>query len=544
MYNPPYISDKPGKSPMGMDLLPVYDDEVSGGPAITIDPTIVQNMGLRVAKVSEGPLRTTLRVVGTLVEPEQNHVEVNLRVSGWIQKLYANQDGMPVAKGDKLFDLYSADLTAAADELINAKKSADAVAGHGDELLQRSSAAVVGAARRKLELLGLAAADIDAISKLDKAPATVTFTSPITGHVVDKAVVEGSAVKAGDRVLRIADRSTMWLQVQVYEHQLPLVPVGTPVRASINGVPGKVFEGKIEFIYPHLDMMARTATMRVVIPNEGHALHEGMYANVEIDAQVAEKAILVPREAVIDSGTRQIVFIALAGGHFEPRKVAVGESGRDADAGDDDMVQILSGLAGNETVVTSGQFLLDSESRMKEAIQKHLRDRLATGGTSSGAATAPASMAASMPAPEATAGAADALFTAYLEVQKALVGSAKSVDPSGLSAAAAAAASALPSGEARTLANEIAGESAELAAIPVDKQRETFKALSTAVIKLADQAPPSAAVAPALAQFHCPMAQADWLQTGEEAANPYMADMRTCGTLTRTLAPRPMEKRP
>jgi Cu(I)/Ag(I) efflux system membrane fusion protein/cobalt-zinc-cadmium efflux system membrane fusion protein len=543
MYNPPYISDKPGKSPMGMDLLPVYDDEISGGPTITIDPVIVQNMGVRVAKATQGPLMTRLRVVGTLTEPEQNHVEINLRVSGWIQKLYANQDGMPVKKGDKLFDLYSTELTAAADDLINARRAAEANKTANDPVVLASGTAMVDAARRKLELLGLSAADIEVMAALDKAPATMTFTSPITGHVLEKAVVEGSSVKAGDRVMRIADRSTMWLQVQVYEHQLPLVRVGTPVRAQINGLPGRTFEGKIEFIYPHLDMMTRTATMRVVLPNEGHELHEGMYATVDIDAQIADRAVLVPREAVIDSGTRQIVFIAQEGGHFEPRQVTLGQTGRSEASQGDDLAQILSGLAGNETVVTSGQFLLDSESRMKEAIQKHLRDRLAAApaGTQPMNSSAPA-MPQSQPAP--AAGQADDLFSAYLGVQRALVGTDKPVDPETLSTAAAAAARRLPAGEARDLATEIAGAAQELGGLPLDKQREGFKALSAATIKLASNAPPSAAVGKALYEVHCPMAQADWLQAGDPIANPYMADMTTCGTVTRKILPPGSEMRP
>jgi RND family efflux transporter MFP subunit len=547
MYNPPYISDKPGKSPMGMELLPVYDDEVSGGPAITIDPVIVQNMGVRVARATRGPLKTTLRVVGTLVEPEQNHVEINLRVSGWIQKLYANQNGMPVKKGDKLFDLYSMELTAAADDLINARKSAEPNDVPTDPVVRVSATAMVDAARRRLELLGLTTADIDAVAALDKAPATMTFTSPLTGHVTEKMVVEGSSVKAGDRVMRIADRSTMWLQVQVYEHELPLVHVGTPVRARINGITGKVFEGKIEFIYPHLDMMTRTATARITLPNKDHELHEGMYAAAEIDAPIADDAVLIPREAVIDSGTRQIVFIAQEGGHFEPRRVAVGQTGRGDTSEGDDLAQIITGLAGSETVVTSGQFLLDSESRRQEAIQKHLRDGLAAAPVASAPAPSPASVPATAIGQSrrtTAAGQADDLFTAYLGVQRALVGADKPVQAEALATVASAAAARLPAGDARDLAGEIAGEAHDLAGLPVDKQREGFKTLSAAAIKLSGVAPPSAAVAPALYEFHCPMARADWLQSGDQTANPYLADMVTCGSVTRTLTAPAPETRP
>lgn len=534
--HPQVIEDHPGKCPIcHMDLEPI-------GNGTTIDPTIVQNMGLRVAKVSTGPLHTTLHTVGSFVEPEQNHVEINLRVSGWIQKLYANQDGMAVAKGDKLFDLYSADLTAAADELIAARKAAAGVTGN-DSTVQSASGAIVAAARRKLELLGLPAADVEAIAAMDKAPATVTFTCPIAGHVTEKTVVEGSAVKAGDRVMRIADRSTLWLQVQVYEQQLPLVHVGTPVRAIVEGLPGKALEGTIEFIYPHLDMMARTATMRVVVPNPGHALHEGMYARVEIDAAVAERAVLVPREAVIDSGTRQIVFLAEGGGHFEPRNVSVGQTGHGEGSANDDMVEVISGLSGDETVVTSGQFLLDSDSRMKEAIEKHLRDRLAMapGGPKSMPSAATASAATSA---AAAALPSDGIIRAYLGLQRALVGADKPVETAALAAQAEAAANLLPAGDAKSLANAVASEARAMAGEPVDKQREAFKDLSAEVIRLVQQSPPSAGVAPALFELHCPMAKADWLQTTEETANPYLPDMLTCGSVTRKYSGGTAETRP
>ncbi len=295
MYNPPYIADKPGKSPMGMDLIPVYADEVSAGAAVTIDPVIVQNMGVRVAKVMRGPLYSTVRAVGTFTEPEQNHTEINLRVSGWIQKLYANQDGMAVARGAALFDLYSPELTAASDELITARKAVDADSAGNDSIIKDSASAIVSGARRKLELLGLSSEQIDAISRMDAAPKVITFNSPVSGHVTEKTVVEGSAIKAGERVMKIADRSTMWLQVQVYERDLPLVKVGTSVTATVTAVPGKTFEGKVDFIYPHLDMMTRTAMARVIFPNTGHELREGMYASAMIQTTAGESTLMVPR---------------------------------------------------------------------------------------------------------------------------------------------------------------------------------------------------------------------------------------------------------
>ncbi len=341
-----------------------------------------------------GELRETVRAVGTFEEPEQNHIEINLRVSGWIEKLYANQNGMVVAKGDPLFDLYSPEITAASDELIAARKAGDSATG-GEEILKSSAGALVSAARRKLELLGLTSEQIDGIEKMDAAPRTITYRSPIHGHVTEKSVIEGSAVKAGEKVMKIADRSVMWLQVQVYEHDMPLVKEGTVVRVTVTALPGKVFEGKVDFLYPHLDMESRTAMARVVLPNEGHQLREGMYAVAEVAGVGAQDALMVPREAVIDSGVRQVVFVSEGGGHFEPREVRVGlAAGMPGVEGE--VVEVLSGLKAGEEVVTSGQFLLDSESRLQEAIAKQMGGRLMEAGDGGGVGGAGATMEGGM----------------------------------------------------------------------------------------------------------------------------------------------------
>ncbi|MGN6368279.1 MAG: efflux RND transporter periplasmic adaptor subunit [Phycisphaerae bacterium] len=369
----------PGNCPIcGMVLTPVHmaaHTQAAGGGAkagagseVVIDPVVVQNMGVRVAPAMRGELREEVRSVGTFVEPEENHVEINLRVSGWIEKLYADREGMVVTKGEPLFELYSPEITAASDELIAARKAMDSAKG-GEEMLKSSAGALVTAARRKLELLGLSGEEIDALQKMDVSPRTITVRSPMHGHVAEKRVVEGSAVKAGDEIMKIADRSEMWLQVQVYEHDLPMVKVGTPVKVTVTAVPGKVFEGKVDFLYPHLDMASRTATARIVLPNENHELREGMYAVATVEGVGAKDALMVPREAVIDSGVRQVVFVSKGGGHFEPREVKVGMSG-EMSGMDGEVVEVLSGVKAGEEVVTSGQFLLDSESRLEEALAK------------------------------------------------------------------------------------------------------------------------------------------------------------------------------
>jgi Cu(I)/Ag(I) efflux system membrane fusion protein len=364
MLGPSSIAHAPGKSAMGMDLVPVYEDEQSAGPSVKIDPAVVQNMGVRTMDVVRAPLHKTVRTVGILHVPESGQYDINLRVSGWIKKLYANEDGMYVRKGDALFDLYSPDLLVAEEELIGAVSALKSVDPADPQNLNSESRKVVASAKEKLRLWGVADADIEDIARATIAPDAVPFRSPMDGHIVEKTVVEGAAVQAGTRIMRVEDHSQLWLDAQVYEEDLPLVAIGQAVEASIAAVPGRIFKGKITFIYPHLDHMARTRLARTTLDNPGHDLSPGMYATVNIVTTPLADAVLVPREAVIDTGTRQIAFVATGEGHFEPRNVRMGVMG------DDDLVQVLEGLAPGETVVTSGQFLMDVESRTNEAIDK------------------------------------------------------------------------------------------------------------------------------------------------------------------------------
>jgi RND family efflux transporter MFP subunit len=370
MLSPPYIANKPGKSPMGMDLIPVYEDQISGGAAVVIDPVVVQNMGVRFATVEEGSLARTIRAVGELTEAEPNIHEVNLRVSGWIEKLFANTEGMHVHKGDPLFELYSPDLQVAIEELIASQRATAALPEGADALSRQTIETLAQSIEEKLRLWGIDQTQIDGFKKLDHAPRTVVFNSPVHAHLAEKMVVEGSAVQAGMRVLRLVDHSSLWLDVHVYEQDLQFVRLGQEVKASIEALPGREISGKIIFIHPHLDMMARTAMVRIVIPNDALELKPGMYATARIVSELTPHALLVPREAVIDSGEKQVAFVIKPEGHFEPRKVRIGA------AGSGGLIQILEGLAPGEQVVTSGQFLLDSESRLREAIQKHLDENM------------------------------------------------------------------------------------------------------------------------------------------------------------------------
>jgi RND family efflux transporter MFP subunit len=363
MLGPSSITDHPGKSAMGMELVPVYADQQSAGPTVRIDPTIIQNMGMRTAEVARGPLTLAVRAVGILMVPEPGLHDVSVKFNGWIDKLYADTDGMVVKKDQPLFEVYSPELLVAEDELIMAARSLKALDPSAAESARGEAESTVLSAKRKLSLWGIADQDVEAIASADHAPRSVALRSPADGHIVEKQIVQGSAVQMGTKVMRIEDHSTLWLDTQVFEEQLPWVSVGQTVQATIDSVPGEVFTGKVSFIHPHLDHMTRSATVRTVLDNPKHQLRPGMYATAKIITQPVSDAILVPIEAVIDTGARQIAFVAMPQGRFEPRKVTTGLRG-------DERVQILAGLAPGESVVTSGQFLMDVESRTTEAIEK------------------------------------------------------------------------------------------------------------------------------------------------------------------------------
>jgi multidrug efflux pump subunit AcrA (membrane-fusion protein) len=321
--------------------------------AVRIDPTVVQNMGVRTATVTRGALAKTVRVFGTLEIPETAQYDVNANVNGRIEKLYANQEGMHVHRGDVLFDLSSSDLQPIEQQLIYA--SAWPSFGNGT---------TIRTARQRLALAGVAEEDIDAIAASKKPPLTVPIRSPVDGVVQEKMILAGSAVQQGMKLMRIEDHSKLWLQAQVYEREIAVVKAGQMAQAMFESVPGKLFDGKVDLVYPHVDPQMRTNMVRITLGEAGGELKPGMYAQVMIMTTPIGDALLVPREAVIDTGTRQIAFAVGPKGEFEPRDVVMGLSG------DGDLVQILSGLKEGETVVTSGQFLLEATSRTNEALAK------------------------------------------------------------------------------------------------------------------------------------------------------------------------------
>lgn len=510
--HPQVIQDHPGLCPIcHMALVPLAaagDGENAHMGALEIDPAVVQNMGVRTAKVRRGPVTREIRATGYLSEAQPKVHEVNLRVSGWIDKLHANYEGMLVGVGDPLFDLYSPEIHQAAGELINARKAGSAhVASLGD------------AARRKLELWGLGKAQIDRIAGLDAPPRVVTFSSPAPGHVLEKHVVEGAGVMAGQQLFNIVDHSQLWMDIAIFERDLPFVQEGDPVSVTTEAHTGAPLEGTIVFIHPHVDMMTRAATARLLLTNPDMTYRPGMYATAMLVKETSADALLVPREAIIDTGARQVVFLARDGGRFEPREVSVGAAAANGD------VEILNGLQEGEAVVTSGQFLLDNESRIKEAVQKYLQ-------------------AGTNPEPEPVAIGdfvdlnTDAVFEAYLALSESFgkqETEAPAFDAKPLLETIVALDTQQPEGVAKDTVDGLRKAVDALIKASPESARNTFKEVSAAAISLAKVAPPSKGSLPGLYEIECPMAEATWLQRNEEVSNPYFAGMKTCGQVKRTL---------
>jgi Cu(I)/Ag(I) efflux system membrane fusion protein/cobalt-zinc-cadmium efflux system membrane fusion protein len=362
--DPNYRRDAPGKSPMGMDLVPVYEDEGGEPGTIRVDPNTVQSIGVRTAPVTVGELKKTIRTVGRIAYDESRIATVNSKVSGWIEKLYVDTTGQEVRKGEPLIDIYSPDLVSAQQEYLIARRHFDQVKESPFPDVVNSARELLASARKRLDYWDITGAQIEKLERTGEVRKTLTLYSPVRGVVVSKAVFDGSKVMTGMELFRVADISRVWVQADVYEYELPWVKKGAAAAVTLDYIPGRTFRGTVSYVYPYLEGKTRTATARIELVNPGVLLKPDMFAHVELSPRVGGKTVLIPSDAVIRSGVRNVVFIARGEGRFQPREVQLGLEGEEG------TVQVLSGLSGNERIVVSAQFLLDSESNLKEALKK------------------------------------------------------------------------------------------------------------------------------------------------------------------------------
>jgi RND family efflux transporter MFP subunit len=367
--DPKYIRMEPGKSPMGMDLVPVYEqegEEKEPVSTIRIDPVTEQNMGVRYGRVTRKPLAKSIRAYGNITYDETRLYTINTKFDGWIDKLYVDFEGEKVGRGQPLFTIYSPDLVSAQQDFLLAVQQIHRLPASASTVARADARRLLNASRVRLQYWDLTDRQIDAIEKKGAIQKTMTVYSPAAGVVTRKIAFEGHYVKAGVHQFEIADLSTVWVDVDIYEYELPWVRKAMPAVMELPYVPGKRFSGKVLFVYPYLDMKSRTARLRLAFDNPSDELKPGMYATVLLKSALPGQTLAIPQEAVIDSGTRKIVFVSRGKGKFQPREVELGVEGDDYD------VQVLKGLSEGEKIVVSGQFMLDSESRLREAIQKML----------------------------------------------------------------------------------------------------------------------------------------------------------------------------
>ncbi len=391
--DPGYVRDKPGKAPCGMDMVPVYE-EAAAGPAapgaIAVSPATIQSMGVRTAKVEVKPLSRDTITVGLVTFNERNLSVINTKVNGWVEKLYINATGDPVRRGQALLTIYSPELVSAQDEYLLAWRNLKTLGQSPVKEMAEGAQRLAQAARRRLDYFDVTPSQIENLKNTGQVKKNLTLMSPANGIVTKRLVTQGMYVQAGMPLLEVADLSTVWVDADIYQYELPWIKVGQAVEMSLDYLPGETFPGVIDYVYPYLKEATRTARVRLRFPNPQLKLKPEMFSQVTIKSPVTREAVVVPTEAVLDTGLKQHVFIALGGGRFEPREVKLGVYGDGNNSR-----EVLSGLKGGEDIVISAQFLLDSESRFREAIQMMLPPQ---GAPEPGKEAAPAAPAAPAPA--------------------------------------------------------------------------------------------------------------------------------------------------
>ena len=330
---------------------------------IMIDPRRQQLIGVRTVPVERRALTATVRTVGVVRYDETRLADINLKLEGWIRELYVDTTGEFVKAGQPLFTLYSPELLTTQNEYLLALKTRDQVRHSQLADAREHADRLVESAKQRLMLWDLPADQFDKLEETGKAQTAIVFRSPVTGYVIEKHALEGQHVMPGQSLYKIADLSTVWVEADLYEGELPRVRVGAPATVTIDAYPGERFTGRVAFIYPFVGEQTRTVKVRFALANRGARLKPGMYANVELPTSTG-RSLVVPTNALLDSGQEQIVFVAQGDGYFEPRSVKVGRRLNDA-------IEILEGLKEGESVATGAAFFLDSESQLRSSLQAY-----------------------------------------------------------------------------------------------------------------------------------------------------------------------------
>lgn len=532
--DPNYIRNEPGKSPMGMDLVPVYEDEdekTSEG-VIKVDPVTVQSIGVRTAAVTKGRLNKLIRTVGRITYDEKRVVHVHTKAAGWVEKLFIDTTGEEVSRGQELLSLYSPDLVATQEEYLQALKYRDRTSGSAFPEVAEGGSSLAEAAKKRLLYMDMSPEQIGVLEKTREVRKSITLYSPANGIVIKKNVVDGMKVDLMSELYTIADMSRVWVLASVYEYELPFINTGQEVEMTLSYDPTARYRGRVTFIYPYLSDKTRTVQVRMEFDNPGIKLKPDMYADVVIKAESPGKSIVVPSEAVIRTGERNVIITSLGRGKFLPKPVKTGLEG-------EGLIQVLEGLEESDTVVTSGQFLIDSESNLREAVNKMLEGRMQKADDGQGIdkqiQPGEGGMAeAHAPLSEDQKRILSDLIEHYLKVHEALVsesGSAVAEKTHEMLSALNRLKDADKDGRMKDITGKMEDSMEGLHSGELQTARSSFKTLSRIMTDLIKGPAREEAAASGIKLYFCPMENEPWIQRGGELKNPYLGkDMWICGT--------------
>jgi len=369
--DPTYVRDEPGLSPMGMNLVPKYADDSTKNEAsvVRIDPVQVQNIGVVSEKVRVEDIGRSSRTVGILDFNADEITWVNTKFEGWIEKVYVNYVGQDVKQGQPLFEIYSPELVTTQEEYVRALGYRASLESSKREQTLKQADSLVASTRDRLVYWDISEEQIEELERTRSVQRRITILSPANGVVAEimEEALEGMYIRPGMNLYKIADLSTVWVHAAVYESDMPWIRKEQPAVVTFRHEADRVFRGEVLFLYPEVSRETRTLKICVEVPNPNGRLRPGMYADVVVHGPPVTDAIVVPQSAVIRSGERNIVFVDLGDGRFRPAEVKLGITGTG------DRIQVIEGVVPGEAVVTQAQFMLDSESRIQEAIAKFVR---------------------------------------------------------------------------------------------------------------------------------------------------------------------------
>ncbi|VAX35880.1 Probable Co/Zn/Cd efflux system membrane fusion protein [hydrothermal vent metagenome] len=520
--DPTYISEKPGKDTMGMDMVPVYEGEEPVAGGVRIDPATVQNIGVRSEVITKRILERNIRAVGRVTYDEKKVAYINTKIGGWIEKLYVDYEGQEVKQDDPLLEIYSAELVSTQQEYLLALEYNKKMQESNIEEISNRSQTLVNSARKRLEYWDVPQKHIKELEQTGEVKKTLMIHSPATGVITHKTALEGQYIKPGENLYRIADLSTIWVYADIYEYELPWIKSGQTTEMTLSYLPGKVFTGKITYVYPYLEKKTRTIKVRLEFDNPTGELKPDMYTEVKINTAPSTSVVAVPKESIIHSGRRKVLIIDKGEGLFEPRDVLIGMETKG-------FYEILHGAKEGEKVVTSAQFLIDSESQLTEAISKMLKAKKEEGKKMK------------MDMPEGTAmsvkvgtqKAMDDIWDVYFQIRKQLSqDSLANMKQQALliKNRANAIIQSKENQNMKLIAEKIMDTTKELSEKDIVKVREAFLVLSDSMIQYMKNYAKKESKEKGYQLFYCGMEKKPWVQQEEKVGNPYVsAKIAFCG---------------